>query len=67
MMIYIKSSPCEGPNNFKALRRIAVFSFVFNGLWCLNLIKRLKFNSRQILRQRNTLFYSELCNFGLMS
>lgn len=56
---------CE--NYFKALRRMAVFPFVFNGLRRLKYSEWLKFNSRQILRQRNCLFRNELCCIGLKS
>ena len=54
-------------NYFKALRRMAVFPFVSSGLRRLKLSEWLKFNSRQILRQRNRLFHSELCCIGLKS
>jgi len=52
---------------FKALRRIAIFSFVFSGLRRLKISKRIKFDSRQVLRQRNLLFYNGLYQTGLMA
>ncbi len=52
---------------FKALRRMDVFPFVFKGLRRLKLSEWLKFNSRQILRQRKCLFHSGLCLGGLKS
>ena len=52
---------------FKALRRIAIFSFVFSGLHCLKILKWIKFNSRQVLRQRNSLSYNGLYQTGLMA
>lgn len=52
---------------FKALRRIAALLFIFNRLRRLKFSEWLKFNSRQILRQRNCLFYSELSCVGLKS
>ncbi len=52
---------------FKDLRRTTVFPFVFNELQRLNFSEWLKFNSRQILRQCNCLFHSELCCIGLKS
>lgn len=52
---------------FKALRRIAIFSFVFSGLHRLKISKWIKFNSRQVLRQRNSLSYNGLYQAGLMA
>ena len=52
---------------FKALRRIAIFSFVFSGLHRLKISKWIKFNSRQVLRQRNSLSYNGLYQTGLMA
>lgn len=67
MRICVKFVLYQWENYFKALRRIAVFPFVFNGLRRLKLSEWLKFNSRQILRQRNCLFHSELYRIGLKS
>lgn len=52
---------------FKALRRIAIFSFVFSGLHRLKISKWIKFNSRQVLRQCNSLSYKWLYQDGLMA
>jgi hypothetical protein len=50
---------------FKALRHLAVFSFVFSWLRRLKISKWIKFNLRQILRQRNPMVCNELCLAGL--
>ena len=65
--VCVKFTLYQGRKHFKALRRIAVFPFVFNGLQCLKFSEWFKSNSRQILRQRNCLFYNELCCIGLKS
>ena len=67
MMVCVKFYLYQWENYFKALRRMAVFPFVFNGLRRLKLSEWLKFNSRQILRQRNRLFHSGLYRLGLKS
>ena len=67
MRVCVKFPLYQGRKYIKALRRMAVFPFVSNGLRRLKLSEWLKFNSRQILRQRNCLFHSELCRIGLKS
>jgi len=52
---------------FKALRRKAIFSFVFNKLYRLKFRVWIKFNLRQVLSHRKSLMYSELCALGLKS
>lgn len=52
---------------FKALRQMARFSFVFNELHRLKFMAWIKFNLRQVLSQRKSLMYSELCALGLKS
>jgi hypothetical protein len=67
LKVCVKFILYQGENYFKALRRMAVFPFVFSGLRRLKLSEWLKFNSRQILRQRNCLFHSGLYPIGLKS
>jgi hypothetical protein len=50
---------------FKALRQKSIFSFVFNELRRLKFRVWIKFNLRQVLSQRKSLMYSELCALGL--
>lgn len=67
MRVYVNFFLYQGEKYFKALRRMAVFPFVFNWLRRLKFSEWLKFNSRQILRQRNCLFHSGLYRLGLKS
>lgn len=67
MRVCVKFLLYQLENYFKALRRMPVFPFVFNGLRRLKCMAWLKFNSRQILRQRKCLFHSRLCLVGLKS
>lgn len=63
----VKLFLCRAENYFKALRQMAIFSFVFNQLHCLKCKAWIKFNLRQVLSQRKSLNYSELHTLGLKS
>lgn len=52
---------------FKALRRMVGFRFIFSTLRRLKISEWIKFNLRQILRQRNPMTCNELCLAGLKS
>jgi hypothetical protein len=67
LRVCVKFMLYQWENYFKALRRMPVFPFVFKGLRRLKCSEWLKFNSRQILRQRKCLFHSSLCLVGLKS
>lgn len=67
LRVCVKFLLYQWENYFKALRRMTGFPFVFKGLRRLKLSEWLKFNSRQILRQRKCLFHSGLCLGGLKS
>lgn len=54
-----------GRKNFKALRQIAVSSLFTSIYDALNSLKWIKAVSRQVLRQRKSLFYKELRLAGL--
>jgi len=67
LRVCVKFLLYQWKNYFKALRRMAVFPFDFKGLRRLKCSEWLKFNSRQILRQHNCLFHSDLWLVGLKS
>lgn len=67
IMIPVKVSFWAGGNNFKTLRRIKIFSFVFNRLQCLKSLGRIKTILRQNLSQHKYLFNNKLECFGLKS
>lgn len=56
-----------GGNNFKALRRIAVFPLFLMGYDALNWVQALKAVLRQVLRQDKCLFYIGLSINALKS
>jgi len=56
-----------GGNNFKALRRIAVFPSFSMGYDALNLVQGLKAGLRQVLRRCKCLFYMGLSINALKS
>jgi len=56
-----------GGNNFKALRRIAVFSLFSMGYNALNWVQGLKAVLRQVLRRCKCLFYMGLSINALKS